>query len=101
MIDIKDDDLYKIQQTEGVAIIDFWATWCGPCRAMEPVLEKLSEHATVFKANVDNCPHLVSHFNVQGVPTLVFFKDGKEQMSIAGTRTLTQLIATIQQLKDI
>ena len=101
MIDLKDSDLYKVQQQAGVSIIDCWAPWCIPCRSMDTILEKLQKDVHIFKVNVEECPHIVSHFNIQGVPTLVYFKDGKEIMHNTGSRTLMHMTATIEQIRSI
>lgn len=68
-------------------LIDFWASWCGPCRMQSPVIEKLSVEldgsAVIAKLNVDENPELAAQFSVMSIPTLVFIKDGK----IVGRRT--------------
>ena len=62
-------------------LIDFWATWCGPCRMQSPVIEELSDElegaAVIAKLNVDENPELASQFSVMSIPTLVIIKDGK------------------------
>lgn len=68
-------------------LIDFWATWCGPCRMQSPVIEELSDElegsAVIAKLNVDENPELAAQFSVMSIPTLVIIKDGK----IIGRRT--------------
>ena len=62
-------------------LIDFWATWCGPCRMQSPIIEELSNElegsAVLAKLNVDESPELAAQFSVMSIPTLVFMKDGK------------------------
>jgi thioredoxin 1 len=69
-------------------LVDFWAVWCGPCRAIAPAVEALaSEHQgtlTVGKVNVDNSPNTAMQFNVRSIPTLILFKDGKPVDQIVG-----------------
>ena len=65
----------------GEVLVDFFATWCGPCRMLGPVLEELSSDRAgvkIVKIDVDECPNLARNFGVMSVPTLFLFKDGKE-----------------------
>lgn len=63
------------------SLVDFWAVWCGPCRALAPVIDELSkengEKINVFKLNVDENPEIAGKFGVRSIPTVLFFKDGK------------------------
>ena len=70
----------KIQNTAGIAIVDFWADWCGPCRMIAPILEEVDREisdVTVMKVNVDKEPALADRFSINAIPTLLFFKDGQ------------------------
>ena len=63
-------------------LVDFWAPWCGPCKAIAPILEKLAEKydgkLKVCKVNTDESPETPGKFNIHGIPTLIIFKEGKE-----------------------
>jgi thioredoxin 1 len=66
--------------TPGLVMVDFWAEWCGPCRAIAPVLEDLAEasegRVTLMKINVDENPGLAARYGIRSIPTIVFFKEG-------------------------
>lgn len=69
-----------IQSTDDIIIVDFWASWCGPCRMIAPVLEELDSEVadvSVMKVNVDNEPELADRFAIEAIPTLLFFKKGE------------------------
>ena len=63
-----------------IVLVDFWASWCGPCRMMAPILEEFDKahpEITVGKVNVDDCPVLADRFAIEAIPTLIFFKNGE------------------------
>jgi thioredoxin 1 len=80
-----DDEVMKAQ---GLVMIDFWAAWCGPCRIISPTVEELSkeygEKVKVLKLNTDENSDIASRYQVMGIPTLMFFKDGKKLDQIVG-----------------
>ena len=63
--------------SEGIWLVDFWATWCGPCQMLAPVLEELSQQVKVVKVDVDENPQLAMAFQVSSIPTVISFRDGK------------------------
>ncbi|MEI7801255.1 MAG: thioredoxin [Bacteroidota bacterium] len=70
-----------IMDSDKVAIVDFWAEWCGPCRMIGPIVEELSieyiDRAVIGKLNVDDNPEVSTEFGVRSIPTILFFKGGK------------------------
>lgn len=76
-------------------LVDFWAPWCGPCRALAPKLEQLSHRFAgqlqVRKLNVDDAPDIAASFGVRGIPMLVLFKDGKPASQLVGLHSEEQL----------
>lgn len=76
---INENDFSKETNLEGVVLVDFFATWCPPCKMLAPVLEDLSNSRKykIVKINIDENPNIASKFKIDMVPTLVVFKDGK------------------------
>ncbi|MFZ9943171.1 MAG: thioredoxin [Bacteroidia bacterium] len=95
------DSFNDIIQSEKPVLVDFYATWCGPCKMMEPILKELSgmvgESARILKIDVDRNPAAASAFNVMGVPTLIIFKKGKvvwRESGIVDATTLKRHLET-------
>ncbi|OLC15263.1 MAG: thioredoxin [Candidatus Rokubacteria bacterium 13_1_40CM_69_27] len=80
---------------QGLMMVDFWAEWCGPCRAIAPVLEELARasagRVTLAKVNVDENPGLAARHGVRSIPTILFVKDGKVVDQVIGAVPRTQL----------
>jgi thioredoxin 1 len=91
-----DDEL--LQSKEPI-LVDFWAPWCGPCRAMSPAVEaaaqKLAGEAKVYKVNVDDNPSVSPRFSIRGIPTLILFKDGRETNRLVGLSSKEQIEALV------
>ena len=88
----------EILEKDGISIVDFYADWCGPCRMVAPVLEKVAEEredVTVGKVNVDADGELAARYGVMSIPTLVVFKDGKEINRSVGTKSKAGILALI------
>ena len=81
------DANFRSEIGSGAVVVDFWAAWCGPCRMIAPVIEELARERTDVrfgKLNVDQNPRTSAAFGVQGIPLLVFFRDGVEQGRVTG-----------------
>jgi len=88
-ITITDDNFAaEIEQSQGLAMIDFWAAWCGPCRMVAPVVEELAKEyagrVKVGKLDVDENQRTAVRFNIRSIPSILFFKDGKLVDSVVG-----------------
>ena len=89
----------EVLNSDQPVLVDFWATWCGPCRAIAPVIEDLAKEydgrAKVVKLDVDNNPQAAAQFQIRSIPTLLFFKDGRpvDQM-IGGSPNVKRDLAT-------
>ena len=94
-------DEFEKETASSAVLVDFFATWCGPCRMLSPVLEKLDEenklNASIIKVDVDNANEIASKFAIQVIPTLVLFKDGKAIKRATGYMPEGQLIKFVNE----
>ena len=83
-------------------VVDFWATWCGPCRALAPVVEGVASEyegkAEIVKCNVDDCEEIAAQYSIRSIPTLIFFKDGKAVDRLVGAVPKSEITARIDAL---
>lgn len=82
------DGSFATEVAEGLVLVDFWATWCGPCQIVAPILEDLAgEYAgkiKIAKLDVDSNPQTAQKFNVRSIPSILFFKDGEHVDTVVG-----------------
>lgn len=90
---------FQEQLDDQLTMVDVWAPWCGPCRTLTPIIEKVSEEKSVklLKVNADDSRELASDFGVRGIPTVIFFKDGQEVDRIVGLKEAKIYNETIEK----
>ncbi|MDI3280706.1 MAG: thioredoxin [Bacillota bacterium] len=91
----------EVLAAPGVTLVDFWAAWCMPCRAVAPVIEQLAEEyagrAKIGKLNVDENPRMAAQFGIMSIPTLLIFKDGQVVDQIIGAQPKAVLRAKLDE----
>ena len=89
-------------QSQSLVMVDFWATWCGPCKIVAPVVEELAKEyegrVNFTKVNTDENTDLATRYNIRGIPTLMFFKEGKVMDQVVGAVPKAQLKSKIDSL---
>ena len=94
----------EIEDYKGVAMVDFWASWCGPCQMAGPIVEevakKMTDKAKFAKVNVDDNQEVASRFGVMSIPTFVFFQDGQEVDRKIGLLSEEEITATVKKLLE-
>lgn len=98
-----DENVHDIINSGKPVVIDFWATWCGPCVAMGPVVDRIAEEygdrVVIGKYNIDEQGDLATEYRIMSIPTILFFKDGKKTaIRLAGSQTDDTLRAKVEEL---
>lgn len=90
----------EVLNSDKPVLVDFWATWCGPCRMLAPVIEELADEVTyakIYKINVDEQPELAELYNVMTIPTLLVFKNGEIANSSIGVTPKDEILKMLEE----
>jgi len=101
---VLDEGNFDAELETGVVLVDFWATWCGPCKIQGPIVEEVAaqvqETAKVAKLDVDAVPAIAQRFSIRSIPTLIIFKDGKNVQQFVGVTEADKLVSAIKSFSD-
>ncbi|MCK9155472.1 MAG: thioredoxin [Paludibacteraceae bacterium] len=101
-LQITDADFQEKINSNTIVVVDFWATWCGPCRAVAPIIDELSKEyegkALIGKVDVDDNPEVCEKYGIRNIPTILFFKNGVLADKQVGSVPKTALVAKIESL---
>lgn len=94
-------DNFKDEVATGVVLVDFYATWCGPCKMIAPVLDQLAQEfegkAKIVKIDVDESPAIAEQYSIMSIPTLILFKDGETVDQVAGFQSKEMLVKLLEK----
>ena len=86
----------EVLNSKGFVFVDFYASWCGPCRMLAPIMEEISEEHTVLKVNVDESEDVASMFGIMSIPCVILFENGKEKARSVGFRGKNDILSMLR-----
>lgn len=103
MKEITETNFSEIIHDNNMVVIDVWAQWCGPCKQLAPIIEKVSQDFTdvlIGKLNIEDNPEIATEYQIKSIPTIMFFKNGEHINSHVGMIQESKLVSKINDLKN-
>ena len=101
ILQLNENTYKELMQKQGVAVVDFYATWCPPCKMLAPIMEEIADEAegyTVAKLDIDEAINIANELGVMSIPTVIIFKDGEEKERLVGFRNKEELLKAINAI---
>ncbi len=98
--ELGDASSFQTVINQNLVLVDFWAEWCGPCKALAPILEEVAkemgDQASILKVNVENHPALAQNYGIRAIPTMIIFKNGKVISTLVGNLSKSEILKNLK-----